>query len=398
MKVRKTLKYRLYRNRRNKVLMNRIDVAGIIWNHTIALQRRYYRLTGGYVGQSRMQRHLLKLRRSQRFAFWQKVGSQAVQQIAERHHKAYQRFFDDKAGRSQLKVGRPTFKKVKKYKSFTLKQAGWKLLGDNKIQIQGYTYKFSLSRPITGDIKTVTIKRDNLGQLWVCFSVIQDVPNPVVISTGNMGGFGRSVAPRHFGLKIFLTDSEGSTYQHPQYLKTELKTIALLNRSLSRKAKGSSNWHKSKRRLAKAHLRIAHKRTDAHWKLAHELASKFDTLFFEDLNIKGMQKLWGRKVSDLGFATFLPIQEQVCQKTGKQFHKIGRWQRTTGQCSCCRHQQTVGLSQRIFECESCGLVMDRDWNAAINICVEGASSTGLGDVRQKLISAVTAQPQESQQL
>ena len=90
MKVRKTLKYRLYRNRRNKVLMNRIDVAGIIWNHTIALQRRYYRLTGGYVGQSRMQRHLLKLRRSQRFAFWQKVGSQAVQQIAERHHKAYQ--------------------------------------------------------------------------------------------------------------------------------------------------------------------------------------------------------------------------------------------------------------------------------------------------------------------
>ena len=58
----------------------------------------------------------------------------------------------------------------------------------------------------------------------------------------------------------------------------------------------------------------------------------------------------------------------------------------------------MSLSQRIFECESCGLVMDRDWNAAINICVEGASSTGLGDVRQKLISAVTAQPQESQQL
>jgi putative transposase len=391
MKVRKTLKYRLYRNRRNKYLMNRIDVAGIIWNHTIALQRRYYRLTGKYMAQSRMQRHLLKLRRSQRCGFWQKVGSQAVQQIAERHHKAYQRFFDDKAGRTQVKAGRPTFKKVKKYKSFTLKQAGWKLLGDNKIQIQGYTYKFSLSRPVTGDIKTVTIKRDNLGQLWVCFSVIQDVPDPVVISTGNRGGF-------DFGLKTFLTDSEGNTYHHPQYLKTELNDIARLNRTLSRKVKGSGNWHKSKRRLAKAHRRIANKRTDAHWKLAHELASKFDTLFFEDLNIKGMQKLWGRKVSDLGFSTFLPIQELVCQKTGKQFHKIGRWQRTTGCCARCQYQQALSLSQRVFECGSCGLIIDRDWNAAINICVEGASSTGLGDVRQKLISAVTARPQESPQL
>lgn len=371
--------------------MNRIDVAGIIWNHTSALQRRYYRLTGKYIAQSRMQRHLLKLRRSQRFGFWQKVGSQAVQQIAARPHKAYQRFFDDKAGRSQVKVGRPTFKKVKKYKSFTLKQAGWKLLGDNKIQIQGSTYKFSLSRPVTGDIKTVTIKRDNLGQLWGCFSVIQDVPDPVVISTGNMGGF-------DFGLKTFLTDSEGNTYHHPQYLKTELNDIARLNRNLSRKVKGSGNWHKSKRRLAKAHRRIANKRTDAHWKLAHELASKFDTLFFEDLNIKGMQKLWGRKVSDWGFSTFLPIQELVCQKTGKQVHQIGRWQPTTGCCARCQHQQALSLSQRVFECGRCGLIIDRDWNAAINICVEGASSTGLGDVRQKLISAVTARPQESQQL
>jgi putative transposase len=89
--------------------MNRIDVAGSIWNHTIALQRRYYRLTRKYIAQSGMQRHLLKLRRSQRFGFWQKVGSQAVQQIAERHHQAYQQFFDNKAGRSQVKVGRPTF-------------------------------------------------------------------------------------------------------------------------------------------------------------------------------------------------------------------------------------------------------------------------------------------------
>ena len=147
----------------------------------------------------------------------------------------------------------------------------------------------------------------------------------------------------------------------------ELQTIARLNRSLAREMNGSRNWHKSQRRLAKAHRRIAHKRTDAHWQLAHELAAKFDYLFFEDLTIKGMQQLWGRKVSDLGFSTFLPIHEQVCQKTGKPFHQIGRWQRTAGQCSCCKHQHSLSLRQRVFQYESCGLVIGRDWNAAINI-------------------------------
>jgi putative transposase len=291
-------------------------------------------------------------------------------------------------------------KKVKKDNSFTLKQAGWKLLGGSKIQIQGYSYKFSLPRSITGDIKTVTIKRDNLGQLWVFLSVIEDVPKPVVVSTGERQpkvacGFGRSVALRHFGLKTFLTDSDGSTYQHPQYLKAELQDIARLNRSLSRKVKGSNNWHKAKHQLAKAHIRISNKRSDAHWKLAHELASKYDTLFFEDLHIKGRQQLWGRKVSDLGFATFLPIQERGCQKTGKTRHQIGRWQATTKRCSRCEHHQALSLRQPVFACERCGLVLDRDWNAAINICVEGAASTGLGDGRQKLISAVAARPQES---
>ena len=118
MEVRKTLKYRLYNNRRNKYLHQRIDVSGIIWNHSIALQRRYYRLTGKYISEYTMSGHLLKLRKTERFAYWKMVGSQAVQQLAKRHHNAYKRFFDYKVGKTKIKSGRPTFKKVKKYKSF----------------------------------------------------------------------------------------------------------------------------------------------------------------------------------------------------------------------------------------------------------------------------------------
>ena len=378
----------MYNSKRNKHLVNQIDIAGIIWNHMIALQRRYYRLTGKYIWEFRMSHHLLKLRKTQRFSYWKKVGSQAVQQLAERHHRAYQRFFNYKAGKTQLKCGRPGFKKVKKYKSFTLKQSGWKLLGDNKIKIQGHNYKFCLSRPVEGDIKTVTIKRDNVGRLWVYFSVIQDVTDPVVVSTGKIGGF-------DFGLKQYLTDSNGNVYSSPQLFKSEMHNIAKLNRSLSKKKIGSNNCEKARKRLSMAHIKIANKRKDFHWKLAYTLAEEFDYLFFEDLNIAGMKKLWGRKVSDLSFSSFLDIQKQVCQKTGKTFVKIGRWKPTTKPCSRCGVIHELSLSDRTFRCTDCGFVIDRDYNAAINICVEGASSTGLGDVRHLFLDAFAVRPQES---
>ncbi len=81
MKVRRTYKYRLYTSKRDKQLQQQIDVAGIIWNHALAVQRRTYRLTGKYINKYRLMSHLAKMRRSERFGYWQKVGSQAVQEI-----------------------------------------------------------------------------------------------------------------------------------------------------------------------------------------------------------------------------------------------------------------------------------------------------------------------------
>ena len=104
--------------------------------------------------------HLAKLRmRIARYAYWQMVGSQAVQDIADRLDRSYQAFFKYKRGETALKRGRPGFKKVKKYSSFTLKQAGWKYLGENRVRIGKYTYKFTKSREIEGQVKTVTIKQ-----------------------------------------------------------------------------------------------------------------------------------------------------------------------------------------------------------------------------------------------
>ena len=371
MEIRRTYKYRLYTSKRNRHLHQQIDVAGIIWNHALALQRRYYRLTGKYIHKYQLMSHLATMRRSKRFGCWRLVGSQAVQDVVERLDKAYRRFFAYLKGALGIKTGPPRFKKVKKYKSFTLKQAGWKLLGGNRIRLNGRHYKFALSRPVNGHIKTVTVKRDNAGRLFVCFSVIEEVNPPAEVSTGKIGGL-------DFGLKSFLTDDEGRAYQSPEFLKTNLSDIARLNRQLARKRKGSGNWQKAKRQLALAHDRVANKRRDAHFRLAHALCDEYGVLGLETLNLRGMKQLWGRKVSDLGFAQFIHILEHIARMRGRRVVQIGQWAPTTQTCSGCGHRQPMGLGERVFKCAACGLAIGRDHNAARNIRREAIALLGVG--------------------
>src|SRR5712692_2980102 len=157
--VRRTYKYRLYRNdKRDKYLHDQINIAGTVWNHALALQKRYYRLTGKYISEARMKAHIAKLRmKTNRYAFWKKVGSQAVQDVLERLDDGYTRFFKELAKRP------PKYKKVRQRKSFTLKQAGWELLEENKVRIGKRVYKFVKHRDMPGTVKTLTIKRDAAG-------------------------------------------------------------------------------------------------------------------------------------------------------------------------------------------------------------------------------------------
>ena len=248
--IRRTYKYRMYRASRNRRLHQRIDIAGIIWNHCAALQRRYYRLTGRYISIGRLKAHIARLRmKTQRYNYWQRVGSQAIQDIIERLDKAYQRFFDKQGGI-------PSFKKVKKYRSFTLKQAGWKLPGKNRIELLGRTYKFVKHREMDG------------------------------------------------------------------------------------------------------------------------------IMFFEDLNLDGIKRLWGRKVSDLGFGQFVQILQHVASMRSKEVRFIDRFEPTSQICSGCGHRQKLELRERILDCQNCGLVIDRDHNAAINIKRVGISTLRLEVIRR----------------
>ena len=126
-------------------------------------------------------------------------------------------------------------------------------------------------------------------------------------------------------------------------------------------------WQKAKRQLALAHVRLADARRDAHCKLAHALCDEYAVLGFETLNLRGMKKLWGRKSSDLGFSQFMRILQHVARMRDKQVVRIDPWQPTSQSCSCCGHQQSMELRNRVFRCAARGLQIGRDHNAARNI-------------------------------
>lgn len=153
--MRRTYEYRLYDSKQNKHLEHAINVAGMIRNHIISLQRRYYKLTSKYIPLAQMQAHIGKLRMGRvsankklgrkgksygkKYTYWQAISAQATQEICERVDKSYQRFFKNQQlpSNQRKKVSSPQFKKVKKYTSFTLKTDSWKLVESHRGSRQG---------------------------------------------------------------------------------------------------------------------------------------------------------------------------------------------------------------------------------------------------------------------
>lgn len=377
--MRKTYKIKLYHSKKNKHLHRTINLAGRAYNHCIALYKRYYKLTGKHLNQYALMKHLTKLKQLPKYAWLKQIPSQALQDIAQRIEKGYDLFFRNlKHG---IKTAPPGFRKVSKAKSYTLKQAGWRWVPERKIRIGKHIYKLVNDRLPLGKIKTVTIKRDKLGDLYACFSVEIEVPQPESM-TGKIAGF-------DFGLKDFLTVHDGQeTYriESPLFFKQAISRIKSLSRALSRKTRGSKNRRKAKRALARQHKRIVDKRRDWFFKLAHDLTNKYDVLVFETLNLKGMVKMWGRKISDLAFGEFLSILQYIASIKGCIIHFIDRFFPSSKTCHCCNHiNHNLQLSDRYWRCPGCQNINDRDGNAGMNIRSEGIRSLCLADVRPELI-------------
>jgi putative transposase len=189
------------------------------------------------------------------------------------------------------------------------------------------------------------------------------------------------IAGMDFGLKTFLTLDNGEKESSPLFFKQGSKRIAKANQSVSRKQRGSKNRRKARKSLAREHWKISCRREDFQWKLALSLVRSYDILCVEDLNIKAMQRLWGRKISDLGFSDFLKKLEYLCAREGKALVRIDRWYPSSKTCSSCGSVlETLSLSERKWTCPECHTHHDRDINAAVNIRNEGLRMLSMNSV------------------
>ncbi len=352
-------KYKIYRNKKKNRKLNRLcNSAASIWNHTVLLHRRYYKLFEKTVPKKRMRQQIAKLRKSNRY--WAELNSQTVQEVVDRVYESYDRFF------KKISKRPPKTKKWKDFKSIVFTQSGWKIDGNCFTINKVVNVKFSKSRDYY-DIKNIRIKRDNVGDWWILILSSQSLNKKQYTKSHNGASVGFD-----FSLPKFLIGSDGSEYNSPLFYYNHQNKIKRLNKQLSRKNKGSKNRQKAKNNLAKVHRDLTFKREHHHWQLAHDLCRKYDFIAIEDLNIEGMKKLWGKKVSDLSFSSFVLKLEYVSIKYNTIIQKIDRWYASSKTCGDCGTKNTkLKLSDREWVCESCGSVHDRDFNAACRIEEEG---------------------------
>lgn len=360
MKMVKTYRYKLYNSKRNRHLDEAINTAASIWNYCIAVHRRYYKLYGKHLSANRLKKHIAKLKR-RRFPQWNKLGSQAVQDVGERVDRSYKAFFQHHKQKRRGRKSPPGFKKRRRYSSFTLKQAGYRFHDEsNIVTIMGKDYKYWKSRPLEGKIKTVTVKRTPLGEFFI-FVVCEKEVNQVLPRAGKAVGY-------DFGLKHFLTADDGSAIDSPEWYKASLKELRQAHRALSRCQKGSNNRRKALLHLNRVYERISNKRRDWFFKLVNRLVGENAVICLEDLNLDGMKRLWGRKVSDYAFAEFVGILEYAASQAGTTVVKIDRWAPSSKVCHICGgRNDSLSLDTREWDCPQCGAHLDRDVNAAINI-------------------------------
>jgi putative transposase len=262
-------------------------------------------------------------------------------------------------------AGRPRFKKKRSLASASWNRNGF-ALKDDRLAVAVAGGRTSLrvvwSRPLPSPPKTVTVHRDPAGRWWASF-VTRTEPAPV-------GASGESTG-LDVGLNTFATtEFADADVPNPRFARAAAKALARSQRNLARKQRGSNNRAKAKTAAAKAHAAVAARRADFAHQQARTLARRFDRIGVEDLRIKNLlaNRRLARAISDAGWGQFLAVLDWQCKKAGHEVVRLDA-RNTTQTCSGCgvKAKRLLGLADRLFCCEDCGLVEDRDRNAARNL-------------------------------
>ncbi|MGD1910186.1 MAG: RNA-guided endonuclease InsQ/TnpB family protein [Rivularia sp. (in: cyanobacteria)] len=313
--------------------------------------------------------------------WYNNIHSQVLQGVSDKVEKAFDRWL--KGDCKGKKSGRPRFKGVGQYKTFTYKQFLKHHFVSNKITLSRSSpervlcpadfakigdVKVIVHRPIPDGfaIKTVSVTKKSTGY-YVTLS-LDDKTVPTVKPDFNAG----NIVGIDAGLIDFIVTSDNERVKAPKYLRKAERKLRKAQKRVSRRKKGSNRSKKAIQKLGKQHKKVADTRKDFHFKTANQLLRKYDVVAVEKLNIKGLARTrLAKSIHDAGWGQFISILTNKAENAGLLVVPV-RPHGTSQECSNCGHKVKKPLSQRVHDCPVCKISLCRDLNASINIRKRGA--------------------------
>jgi len=341
-------RFRLYPNcSQTEMLNHHLWLSKELWNRMLDYSKSKYKREGKFASKKEL-RTMVK---------HQGLFSQVAQELVDRLVDATFRFIRmKKAGED---CGFPRFKSFERLKSLCYPQMGFRIMG-NRLKVTPFReIKLKLHRPVKGKVKTLVLKRESSGKWFAIFTVEEEFAKTCSNRGAEVG--------IDLGLSKLAILSDGSIIANPRHIKKYERKIAVLGRRLSKKQKGSRNRIKVKVRLARAYEKLANSRRDFLHKTSSSLVNKYSVISLENLNVKGMvQERFGKQINDAGWGLLASMLCYKAEGAGCRVVFVNP-EGTTQQCSKCGMIVPKTLADRVHNCPSCGLILDRDLNAALNI-------------------------------
>lgn len=351
----KAFKYRIYPNKSQEVLLSKtFGCVRVIWNANVESFNSYNK------DNNPKSKIITKSDLISDKPWLDEVSAAAIQQKIRDFKEFSNQFFSNTR---RKKINRPVFKKKSGNQSYRLPNQKFSL-GNNRIRLEKIGWvKMSVDRDIHDDSKILscTVSKNCCGQYFVSICV-----DTVIIHKHKIG----KIVGIDLGLKSFATLSDGTVIDNIKFFREKQSEIAKIQKHLSRKIKGSNRCIKNRLKIARLHNKVSNKRSDFLHNVTTFLVNNYDVICIEDLNVSGMlsnHKL-AKAISDTSFHQFRSMLEYKCRWYGKELSVIDRFYPSSKTCSKCGwKKEDLTLSDRIFKCEKCGIKIDRDLNAAINI-------------------------------
>lgn len=360
--ITKSFKYRIYPNKQQKnQIAKTFGCVRFVYNYYLDMRIKAYEKDKTTLNYYDCAKDLKRLKTE--FVWLKEADSRALQSSLEDLDRAYQNFFKKNA----------KFPKFKNKKTHSFSYRSKYALGN--IQYMGKYIKLpKLGRVKTknklipqGRILSATVSQEPSGRYYVSLNCTDVEVNVLPTVDKNIG--------IDLGIKDFAITSDGEKIPNPKYLQQSLQKLAKLQKELSRKTRGGSNWKKARVKVARLHEHIANQRKDYLHQLSTKLVRQSNIICVENLQVKNMTEnhILARNIADVSWSEFVRQLEYKAGWYGRKLVKVDRWFPSSQICSCCGEQFTVtkDLSVREWMCPKCNSKLDRDINAAINIRNEG---------------------------